>query len=74
MTGENIKSKVEDFIKEKIKVNVKIKFARKLGNGNMILVKIENFKQKISIMENKKILGTKNIYRVSQTIRTPFKC
>lgn len=66
MTGENIRSKVEDFIKEKIKVNVKIKFARKLGNGNMILVKIRNFEQKISIMENKKILGTKNIYRMSR--------
>lgn len=65
MTGENIRSKVEDFIKEKIKVNVKIKFARKLGNGNMILVKIGNFEQKISIMENKKILGIKNIYRMS---------
>lgn len=51
MTGENIRSEVEDFIKEKIKVNVKIKFARKLGNGNMILVKIGNFEQKISIME-----------------------
>lgn len=50
--GENLRKKVESFIKEKIKVNVEVKYARKIGT----------FEQKASIMENKKILG-RNVYR-----------
>lgn len=52
---ENLRKKVENFMKEKIKVNVEVKYARKIGLRNMIMAKIETFEQKISIMENKKI-------------------
>lgn len=47
-----LKEKVENFIKEKIKVSVEVKYARKVGT----------FEQKISIMENKKNLGEEEIY------------
>lgn len=49
-----MRKKVEDFIKEKIKVRAEVKYARKIGFRNLIMAKIGTFEQKISIMENKK--------------------
>lgn len=60
--GEALRKKVEGFIRERIKVKAEIKFARRIGNRNMILAKIDTFEGKIKIMVNKKILGTEDIY------------
>lgn len=49
--------KVEEFIREKIKVEAEVKYVRKMGIGNMILAKIGTFEEKTKIMVNKKILG-----------------
>lgn len=53
-TGEILRKKVEDCIKEKIKIRAEVKYARKIRFRNLIMAKIGTFKQKISIMENKK--------------------
>lgn len=60
--GEALRKKVEGLIRDRIKVKAEVKFARRIGNRNMILAKIDTFKGKIKIMVNKKILGTKDIY------------
>lgn len=49
--------KVEEFIREKIKIEAEVKYVRKMGIGNMILAKIGTFEEKTKIMVNKKILG-----------------
>lgn len=53
--------KVKNFIKEKIKVNVKVKYARKIDAKNIIIAKIRTFEQKISIIE-KNMLEQEEIY------------
>lgn len=58
---KNLRKKVKNFIKEKIKVNVEVKYARKIGARNNIIVKIGTFEQKISIIE-KNILEQEEIY------------
>lgn len=58
---KNLRKKVKNFIKEKIKVNVEVKYARKIGARNIIIVKIGTFEQKISIIE-KNILEQEEIY------------
>lgn len=62
--GENLRKKVEreSFNKEKIKVDVEVKYVRKIGFRNMIMAKIGTFEQKLSIMKNKKILGSEEMY------------
>lgn len=60
--GEALRKKVEGFIRDRIKVKAEVKFARRIGNRNMILAKIDTFEGKIKIMVNKKILGTEDIY------------
>lgn len=61
-TGGKLKKKVGNFSKEKIKVSVEVKYARKIEVRNLILAKIDTFEQKISIMKNKKNLGEEEIY------------
>lgn len=61
-TEEKLRTKIKDFIKEKVKINVEVKYARKIEVRNMILTRIETYKQKIKIMENKKVLGKEEIY------------
>lgn len=52
---------MEEFIREKIKVEAEVKYVRKMGIGNMILAKIGTFEEKTKIMVNKKILGPEDI-------------
>lgn len=60
--GEVLSKKVEGFIGDRIKVKTEVKFVRRIGNGNIILAKIDTFEGKIKIMVNKKILGTEDIH------------
>lgn len=53
---------MEEFIREKIKVEAEVKYVRKMGIGNMILAKIDTFEEKTKIMVNKKILEPEDIY------------
>lgn len=61
-TSEKLRRKIEKFILEKVRVKVEVKYTRQMNFRNMIMAKIGTFEQKISIMENKKNLGTEEIY------------
>lgn len=71
--GRGSEKKVEEFIKEKIKVEAEVKYARKMGIGNMILAKIGTFEEKTKIMVNKKILGPEDIYIENDRIKKERK-
>lgn len=58
--GESLRKKVEGFIREKIKVKVEVKYARKMRGSND-LAKIGTFEEKTKIMVSKKILGAEEI-------------
>jgi len=60
--GQRLRVEIEKFIEEKIKVKAEVVYARKIGKGNTIVVKLGSLEQKIDIMKNKSKLGTTDIY------------
>lgn len=45
--------KIEDFLKDRIEVEAKIVQARTIGKNRIVQAKVENWKDKIKIMQNK---------------------
>jgi len=60
--GQRLRAETEKFIEEKINVKAEVVHARKIGKGNMTVVKLGSLEQKIDIMKNKSKLGSTDIY------------
>lgn len=61
--GRNgLEKKVEEFVKERLRVEAKVERARLIGGGRVIQAKIKDQENKRRIMESKSRLGKEEIY------------
>ena len=71
---EEVRKKVEKICSDEMKVKVEVTYERHLSsksdNGQMWLIKMKNFEDKIQILKNKKKLGKKALYFESDLTKT----